>query len=274
MRLRSLLYVPAHRPRFVAKAPSSGADAIILDLEDSVPEAEKDAARDGLGGIVAAVRAHGASVFVRINAGARSREDALTACRAGADGLLVPKVASTDTVETVAGWLALEGLGKEDRFLGCIALFETVASLPLAVEIARSRHVLGLALGGEDLALDLGASPVPDVLRLPKLLVHFAAKGAGKLSFGLLQSVADYADIERLSAAAAEARMHGFDGATCIHPSAVPVLNEAFDWTPAERDWAARVVAASAGASGPFTVDGRMVDAPVLARARTILGIR
>lgn len=272
MRLRSLLYVPANKPRFIARAASSGTDAIILDLEDSVPEAEKDAARESLAGAVPAVRENGALVFVRINAGGRSQDDALAACRAGADGLFVPKVSSPDVVDAVAGWLALAGLGRAPGFLGCIALVETAASLPLAAEIARSRHVLGLALGGEDLAADLGASPVPEVLRLPKLLVHYAAKGAGKLSLGLLQSVADYADLDRLSAAAAEARMHGFDGATCIHPSAVPVLNRGFDWTPAERDWATRVVAAAEAGEGAFTVDGRMVDAPVIARARRMLG--
>lgn len=272
MRLRSLLYVPANKPRFIAKAPSSGADAIVLDLEDSVPEGEKDAARDALAGTVAAVRGEGGLVFVRINAGPRSQGDALAACGAGADGLLIPKVASPDTVDAIAGWLALAGLGNAPRFLGSIALIETAASLPVAAEIARSRHVIGLALGGEDLATDLGASPVPEVLRLPKLLVHYAAKGAGKLSFGLLQSVADYADLESLSAAAAEARLHGFDGATCIHPSAVPVLNRGFDWTPAERDWAARVLAAAETGDGAFTVDGRMVDAPVIARARRIVG--
>lgn len=272
MRLRSLLYVPANRPRFVAKAASSGADAIILDLEDSVPEGEKDATREALAATVPAVRGSGTPVFVRVNGGARGREDVLSACRAGANGLVVPKVVSPDTVGAVAGWLALAGLGRQPDFLGCIALVETAASLPLAAEIAQSRHVLGLALGGEDLALDLGASPLPEVLRVPKLLVHYAAKGAGKLSFGMLQSVADYADLGKLSDAAAEARLHGFDGATCIHPSSVPVLNGAFDWLPAERDWAARVLTAAAGADGTFTVDGRMVDAPVLARARRILG--
>jgi citrate lyase subunit beta/citryl-CoA lyase len=102
--------------------------------------------------------------------------------------------------------------------------------------------------------------------------VHYAAKAEGKLSFGLLQSIADYSDLEALAAAAREAKAHGFDGATCIHPSAVPILNDAFSPTEAERDWATRVLATAEGSDAAFALDGRMVDAPVLARARRILG--
>ncbi|MGN6490042.1 MAG: HpcH/HpaI aldolase/citrate lyase family protein, partial [Devosia sp.] len=83
--------------------------------------------------------------------------------------------------------------------------------------------------------------------------------------------IADYSDLEALAAAAREAKAHGFDGATCIHPSAVPILNDAFSPTEAERDWATRVLATAEGSDAAFALDGRMVDAPVLARARRIL---
>jgi citrate lyase subunit beta/citryl-CoA lyase len=119
-------------------------------------------------------------------------------------------------------------------------------------------------------ATALGAEPTPEVLRVPKLLVHYAAKAEGKLSLGLLRSVADYNDLDAIAAAGREARMHGFDGATCVHPSVVPVLNEAFSPGAEEIGWAERVLAA--GSEGAFVVDGRMVDAPVIARARRILG--
>src|SRR5689334_17077569 len=91
MRFRSLLYVPAHQSRFVGRAHERGADAIVLDLEDSVPQDAKDAARAALATSVAAVGRGGATVFVRVNAGARREEDALAACLAGAYGLFVPK---------------------------------------------------------------------------------------------------------------------------------------------------------------------------------------
>jgi len=104
--------------------------------------------------------------------------------------------------------------------------------------------------------------------------VHYAAKAAGLLSLGLLRSVADYTDLEGVKAAVAEARAHGFDGATCVHPAVVPLLNAGFSPSAEEVDWAERVVARAAGGEGAFELDGRMVDAPVIARARNILARR
>jgi citrate lyase subunit beta/citryl-CoA lyase len=273
MKLRSLLYVPAASQRFIARAHERGADAIILDLEDSVAEVDKDNARANLAEAVAAVGRNGARVFVRINAEPeRQRRDAEAACRAGAFGLFVAKA---HTVEDL--WALGETLEPVERELGrnethFVPMIEAPGGIFDARPLARYERVLGLACGGEDLALALGAQPRPEVLRLPKLLIHYAAKAEGKLSFGLIRSIADYNDIAGIEAAAAEARLHGFDGATCIHPSAVPVLNRNF--SPAAEDiaWAERVVAAAANAGqGAFTLDGKMIDAPNIARARKIL---
>ena len=253
MMLRSLLYVPAHSERFIAKAHERGADGIILDLEDAVPEADKDAARLGLTEAVKAVGRNGARVFVRINAGERQRLDAEATVRAGAFGLVVAKATAS----------------RLNFGLPAIALLESPAAILDARACAKQAAVLGLLVGSEDLATALGGEPTPEVLRTPKLLAHYAAKAEGKLSFGMLRSVADYADLSGIEAAAREARAHGFDGATCVHPSAVPVLNLAFSPSAEEIAWAERVLAA--GSEGAFVVDGRMVDAPVIARARRIL---
>ena len=258
MRLRSLLYVPAHAERFLAKAHERGADAIILDLEDAVPEADKDRARDGLAEAVRAVSRNGAQVFVRINSGERRRADAEAATHAGAAGLLVAKAELNE----------LDSFG-----LPVIAMLETPGAVLEARDYAKHHAVMGLLVGSEDLATELGATPTPEVLRVPKLLVHYAAKAEGKLSFGLLRSVADYADLPAIEAAGREAREHGFDGATCVHPSVVPILNAAFAPSAEETAWALRVVEAAKGGAGAFTVDGRMVDAPVIARARRILDV-
>lgn len=251
--LRSLLYVPAHSERFLAKAHERGADAIILDLEDAVPEADKDRARDDLAESIPLVGRNGAQVFVRINAGARRRSDAAAAVRAGATGLVLAK-AEPDAL---------------DFGLPAIAMLESPSAILEARTFARHPAVMGLLVGSEDLATALGATPTPEVLRVPKLLVHYAAKAEGKLSFGFLRSIGDYRDLPGLEAAAQEARQHGFDGATCVHPSAVPILNTAFSPTADEIAWAERVLAA--GSEGAFAVDGRMVDAPVIERARRIL---
>lgn len=271
MRLRSLLYVPGHSERFIAKAHERGADAIVLDLEDAVPEADKDAARDTLATTVPSVGQSGGAVFVRINSGSRQRGDALAACRAGAVGVMVAKAQSSAALDSLAGTLRAEEAKLGRPAVSFLALVEDPAALLDARSIAANHRVIGLLLGSEDLATELGATPTPEVLRYPKLLLHYAAKAEGKLSFGLLQSSADYTDLEALAAAAAEAKAHGFDGATCVHPSAVSVLNAGFSPSDGERSWAERVIAAAAKNPGAFQLDGKMVDAPIIARARRLL---
>lgn len=272
MKLRSLLYVPAHSERFVAKAHERGADAIVLDLEDAVPEGDKDVARSNLATTVPAVGRNGAAVFVRINTGIRQREDALAACRAGAAGVMVAKASSSAALDALAGTLRAEEAKLGRTAVSFLALIEGAAALLDARLIAANHRVIGLLLGSEDLATELGATQTPDVLRHPKLLLHYAAKAEGKLSFGLLQSSADYTDLAALAAAAAEAKAHGFDGATCVHPSAVAALNAGFSPSEVELDWARRVVAAAAEHPGAFQLEGKMVDAPIVARARKMLG--
>jgi citrate lyase subunit beta/citryl-CoA lyase len=274
--IRSLLYVPASSERFISKAHERAADAIILDLEDSVAPADKDAARGALTEAVPAVSRDGAKVFVRINADpALQMDDAVAAVRAGADGLIIAK---TETAEALAA--LAEKLAPIERDAGVAptpfaALIETPGAVLDARTIARAPRLFALLTGGEDLANTMGAAPTPEVLRFPKLLVHYAAKAKGLLSFGLLRSVADYSDHDGIEAAAAEAKLFGFDGATCVHPSVVPLLNEGFSPSEAELSWAHRVIrAAESHAGGAFTLEGQMVDAPVLARARRILDIR
>ncbi len=249
-----MLYVPAHSERFIEKAHERGADAIILDLEDAVPEADKDRARDRLREGAKAVGRNGAAVFVRVNSGERQRADAEAARAAGATVMLAK--ADLASLERIGGPL--------------LAMLEDPGAVLEARAFAKHPAVMGLIVGSEDVATALGAEPTPEVLRVPKLLVHYAAKAEGKLSLGTLRSVADYKDLNAIAEAAREARMHGFDGATCVHPSVVPVLNEAFSPSAEEIAWAERVLAT--GSEGAFVVDGRMVDAPIIARARRILG--
>lgn len=272
MRLRSLLYVPAHAERFIAKAHERGADAIILDLEDSVPANSKLAARDVLASAVRHVGQAGAVVFVRINSEADMLfEDAAAACRAGAFGLMVPKLATLEQLGRLAAHLA----PIRRNPMPFIGLVEEPGAVLDARALAAHPSVMGLALGSEDFATAMGAAATPEVLRLPKQMVHMAAKASGKLSFGLLRGIADYADIDAIRAAAAEAKAFGFDGATCVHPSAVAVLNAGFSPTEAELDWATRLIAEAEKAAserrGAFVFEGKMVDAPIITRARAIL---
>lgn len=264
MRLRSLLYVPAHMDRFVGKAHERGADAVILDLEDSVPEAQKDAARAALATAVGAVGQSGARVFVRINATERMTADAQAALDAGAVGVMVPKVENAQD---------LERLPK-----GCdqvIAILETARGLLAAQSIAAAPRVIALCLGGEDFATQTGAQPSAETLRLPKLLTHYAAKAEGKLSLGMLRSVAQFDDLDGLRDAANEAARFGFDGATCIHPSVVSVLNTAFGPSAEAVAQARRIILAAKDAEergiGAFQLDGEFIDAPIVERARRLI---
>lgn len=270
--MRSLLYVPANSERFIAKAHERGADAIVLDLEDSVAPDEKAAARAGLGRSVAAVGQGGAQVFVRINSDRDLRLlDAEAACRAGAAGLMVPKLQRPEDLNDLVDLLGQIEAEMERPALSFVGLIEDPGAVLNAAAIAGAARLIGLAIGGEDLALALGARPTPAVLNFPKLMVHYAAKAQGLLSLGLLRTIADYADLAGIKAAIAEAREHGFDGATCVHPAVVPLLNEGFSASAEELDWARRVLDLAETHQGAFALDGQMIDAPVIARARRIV---
>ena len=272
--IRSLLYVPASSEKFLARAHERGADALILDLEDAVAPQEKRSARARLEDAVPSAGRNGAKVFVRINAGELALDDAEAACRAGAFGLFVPKVHAPADVSRIDAHLErIERAGKSPVL---VPMLEDPGAVLDARKIAAaSARVFALVIGSEDLATAMGAEPTPEVLRLPKLMVHLAAKAAGLSSFGLLRSVADFRDIEGVKRAAREARSFGFDGATCIHPSLVPILNAAFSASPEEIERARRLVAAfeaaQAAGQGAFVFDGKMVDEPVAARARALL---
>jgi citrate lyase subunit beta/citryl-CoA lyase len=274
---RSLLYVPASSERFIAKAHERDADAIILDLEDSVAPGEKAGARATLATSVAAVARNGAKVFVRINSEPDRRlVDAEAACRAGAFGLFVTKTREPQDVVRLGQYLdEVERRTGRARTL-FIPMIEEPGPVFDARAIAKAdARVFGLMVGGEDSATAMGGEPTPELLRLPKLLVHMAAKAAGVYSFGLLRTVADYNDSAGIEASAHEARSFGFDGATCVHPSVVPILNRVFSPSAAEIERARRMIAAYdaslAAGLGACVFEGKMIDVPVVARARALL---
>lgn len=271
--ISSLLYVPGNAPRFLEKAGQRAADVVIIDLEDAVPEAAKTEARDSLAKWVPEIRQRGCQVFVRVNQSDRLVEDAIAATQAGADALYIPKVDSADILVRLAESLVPHEADR--RMIGFVPLIEDMKGLFEVRAIAHAPRVFALTAGSEDLATAMGAKPTPEVLRYPKLMIHYAAKEAGVLSLGMLRTTVDFADKEALRAAALEARDFGFDGATCIHPSVVPILNECFAPTAEEVAWAQKVVVAHeqeiAAGRGAFMLDGRFVDAPIVTRAQNLL---
>ncbi|MEV4052955.1 CoA ester lyase [Amycolatopsis sp. NPDC049688] len=251
MAATTFLFVPGDRPDRFGKAVTSGADVVILDLEDAVAPAAKDSARASVGEWLESRRA-----MVRINAPGTPWFDAdagLVAARGVP--VVVPKA---ETPGVLAG------------FREVVALVETAAGVERAAELAAVPSVTRLAFGSVDLAAELGVAPEdrePFAYARSRLVIASAAAGLAPPVDGVTTNVGADAELE---ADVRYARRLGFGGKLCIHPRQVPVVRAAFAPTEAEREWARRVLAA-AGDSVSL-VDGRLVDKPVLARARRILG--
>ncbi|MER8473168.1 CoA ester lyase [Mesorhizobium sp. M1328] len=278
---RSLLFVPAHVPRFVETAHERGADGVILDLEDSVPQDQKGEARRQLPESVAKVARKGASVLVRVNHGLRAlAADLDAAVMSGVDALVLPKTDSAEWVLEIA--TAVSELERERNLpLGRIrflAQIETPGALQRLAAIASAHpRMVAMALGPEDFSAAVGGSPEFDLLLVPNLSVLFAARAAGLLPLGFVGSIGEFSDPDNLRETAAHARRLGFAGALAIHPKQVAIFNEAFSPSAQELEWARRVIAAEDDAAtrgqSAFSLNGKMIDPPVVRRAHEILAL-
>jgi len=276
---RSLLFVPLSGERFLAKAHLRGADAIQLDLEDSVAPEAKPAARQRLASAVEQLVAHGIDVVVRINSGwLDALDDLKVAVRAGVAAINIPKVEDAARVRTIAAMIGEleQRAGLPVGGIALLLLIESPAALPRLAEIAAaSPRTLAMTLGPEDYALAAGCSTDDDALALPNQLVAQAAAAAGLRPLGFIGSIGDFADLDAFRARIRRARRLGFVGAAVIHPAQVAICNEEFAPSADELAWARQLrdAAASAAARGEaaFAVDGRMIDPPVLQRALRLL---
>ena len=276
---RSILYVPGNVPKFIDKAHERGADCVLVDLEDSVQPAQKPEARAMLPETLKKVVRGGADVAVRINRPMRlAMADLEAAVRPGVAALFVTK---TEGVQHLA--LLDEAVSELERErglplggIGFAAMIEHPRAMAHLHDIAeRGPRLIAMMLGGEDFALETGSVPGDETLELPKRLVAFAAQAHDVAMIGILGTVADYSDAAAYKKSAERARRFGFSGGTCVHPGLVTALNEAF--TPSAEDVAKarRLIQADAEAAaagrGSFQVDGKMIDIPVIERARKLL---
>lgn len=276
---RSLLFVPAIGDRYIPKAASVGADAIQIDLEDSVPPERKAEARSRVQAIAEEVSARGADIVVRINRPWRMAvADMEASVSARVKALSLPKVPAPGHIHAVAEVLdELEAeRGLPPGHTGLIAMVETAEGLVRMNEIAAAHpRIVGLIVGSEDLALSLGMRPEADGLYVPAAMSVAAARAAGVLPLGFIGSIADYADKEAFRAIIRRARALGFVGGFAIHPNQVAVMNEEFAPSGPEVAAARALVAAfeaeRAKGLGAVVHEGRMIDAPVVERARAIL---
>jgi len=276
---RSILYVPGNVPKFIDKAHERGADCILVDLEDSVTVADKPAARAMLPETMKKVVRGGADVAVRINRPLRlAIPDIEAAVRPGLSALFITKTEGVQHLKLLDE--AVSELERERGMpvggVGFGAMIEHPRALAELNDIAeRGPRVIAMMLGGEDFSLETGSIPSDEALELPKRLVAFAAQAHGVAMIGILGTVADYSDPAAYKKSAERARRFGFSGGTCVHPGLVQALNEAF--TPSVEDvaYARKLIAADEKAAaegrGSFTVDGKMIDVPVIDRARRLI---
>jgi len=276
---RSLLYVPVNVEKFVEKAHTRGADVLQLDLEDAVPPAEKEKARTLVEKNAARVRRGGADVVVRINQplSLAVRDLEHSVCP-DVDGIAITKAHSASHVklldELVTG--LEEKRGMKAGHTKFIVMIETADAFTRIDEIPRaSPRVVAMNIGGEDFALDLNAQPDDDVLLHPKQRMIIAARAAGVMPLGFIGTVADFSDWEKFRVMVRRARRFGFDGAGCIHPGQVKIVNEEYTPSEAEVAYARKVIRmdqeAAAAGRGSFQIDGKMIDIPVVVRAERLI---
>jgi citrate lyase subunit beta/citryl-CoA lyase len=274
MRLRSLLFVPGDRPDRMEKATGCGADALILDLEDSVTPEAKAVARQEIAAFLS--RPRGVALFVRMNPldSGLAGDDLAAVLPARPDGIVLPKAEGGGCVA------ALDAMLSGDTLILPIATETPAAVFGLGSYGGVTRRLCGLTWGAEDLPAAIGAATSRETdgrytppYELVRALTLFGAHAAGVPAIETVYP--DFRDLDGLAAYAARGRRDGFTGMMAIHPAQVPVINAAFTPSEAEIAHARRVVALfdANPRAGALALDGKMVDAPHLKAAQRILAL-
>jgi citrate lyase subunit beta/citryl-CoA lyase len=269
---RTILFVPADRPEMLVKAQRRGADAILIDLEDAIPTRAKAHARRVAREQLADGALTGPSALcVRINA---VGEGGVTDLRALAglhiDAVVVPKAVDASALLRVRD--ELDDVLADGEDVALIPQVESARGIVQLAELTSATRIAAIALGGEDLCVDLGVSRSEKSLELlvPRALVSLHAHALGLAAIDTVYTAID--DEPGLVREATVARQLGFSGKLLIHPAQIEPVRRVFAPSKADVDWARRVLADDDAVEGVRVVDGRMVDAPVIAQAERILG--
>jgi len=274
---QSYLFAPGANERVMVKALTAGADAVVLDLEDSVPASKKDAARRSVARIVAERGQNGPPVHVRINrvGDDYSTPDLNAVVRRGLEAVRIPKAEGADAIAA-----ASERVGKLERehglAEGSVRFYPTIESalgLVNAGPIARaSARVEALVFGEADFAADVGlpelTSFLPTLMARSTLVTESRAARIGRPVDGAFTRLDDLAG---LTVHTERVKQLGFGGKSAIHPSQLPVIHEVFQPTARELKEAEAILAASSGGDGITVVDGRFVDPAIVAYAARIV---
>jgi citrate lyase subunit beta/citryl-CoA lyase len=276
-----MLSVPVNIPKFVDKAHLRGADAIMLDVEDAVPLAEKEKARTLIKEAIPLVARGGAEVTVRINKDLSLISDDVDASvNPGLNGIVLPKTETPEDVHNLEHQVEkLEvdrGISKgEIKFH---ILIETPRGLLNVEDIAgSSNRIFSMAIGMEDYCMELGVEPSADGMEIFYAVSRIVTvcKAIGIKPLGLLGSIGNFGDLEGFEKSAVRARQIGCEGAACIHPGQVAVLNRVFSPAEDKIAYAKRVVQAFKdgvnSGTASVNVDGKMVDIPIYHRAKATI---
>jgi len=274
---RSRLYLPGSEPKYFVNAGLHSADAIILDLEDSVHPAEKDAARILVRNALRAVDFAGCERTVRINPLPLGLEDLGEVIPEAPELVLFPKTEKPEQVVEVDRAISeLKARHALDRPVWILPILESALGIENAFAIATaSPNVVGLTIGLEDYTADLGVAKTAEGLEslYARTRLVNAAKAAGLQASDSI--FADVSDLEGLACWAEQSRALGFEGMGCIHPSQIRVVHQAFQPSPAEIEKALKIVAAFEDAErrglGVVSLGAKMIDTPVVERARQLV---
>ncbi len=279
--LRSILFVPSIVERFVTRAPETGADVVCLDVEDSVPPAEKAKARAAAAEAIDGMPHSGFATYVRVN-GLHTgllEDDLLAVVRPGLDGIVLSKAHTAETVRHADHYLTIleRQQGMETGAVNIIPLIESAEGILNSREIAAaSPRLVGLSLGAEDLAVDMGLQRSEEAREIewPRAQLSTAAAAADLAAIDTPEP--DYTDMEHLERDASYARSLGFRGKYCIHPGQVEVVNRIFSPTGQEIAEAKDVVRlldkeGIAKGRAAIPVNGKMIDTPIYWQAKRLL---
>ena len=278
--MRSLLFVPANRPNMIDRAHQTPADVIVLDLEDSVPPAEKEMSRGKLREAITSLKDASKTVHVRVNSHntGLTKDDIAAAIGAGLDGIALPKVEGGRDIRQLDIILREQELhnGVKPGTVALVAHIESPRGLLHCEEIIEaSTRTIGIALGGYDYSLELGVPRSRDGRELGYAR-HMIATACAALGLHALDGPnGDFRDIAGLTAETQYVRSIGFRGKYVIHPDQVATVNQVFSPAEPEVEEARRIVEAFANAvaegHASVQLDGRMIDTPIARRAEALI---
>ena len=273
---RSLLFVPATSEHLWEKASQRGADAVVIDLEDAIPIEKKELARAMAPKAIQLLKDKGADVVLRVNSDPKLWEQDLVGMPLKSlSAVMLPKVETKDQVEAFSKALTQHCSATPPPIA---ALLETPLGVLATSQIAGHPSLCALGFGAEDYSGAIGVHPHALALTWPAQQVITGAHAYGLQCWGMAGSIAEVKDLDAFGKDVEFARSIGFTGSVCIHPNQVAIVNRGFSPSAAELEWAQKVVdadqAARADGLGAVLLEGKMIDKPIVDRARRWLAAR